>query len=537
MITPHKSTHTPNFVVSRVDHPPRTWYGVDFHQDELPYSSTTTYATPVDLTLEHNFWKKHIKNYSPSSPTTPNNSELSTHATHINNFPTELLCKILGFASQAPSPCVDPQDSINTLLDDEDRHKIDLNPLLLGQVCVLWRNIVRSMPQLWSTIRLFNPNPSQAHLAELYLMRSGTTTPLTLSLQQGESLIDDEFPPLVACNSATKAVLSLFVKQIHRWRGIDFRLLSETAQFFSLENGITPGATGILEVAHVKLVDWEDEHDNGWEECMWECVRSSPVLKDLCWDARRHNIPAPPMLWNQITHLELICGHLEQLFGILPHLRDIEALRFYCSSDGFYTPPPGPSPIVLARLHTLDLEVDNLPDVLQRIVVPSLKRVHIRSEEMASLNAVHFHEFLARSQCRIEDFTLSAHWFRQTALSDDIIVKFLDMKETDALKDVRVMRIIACVGDATVSLLRAGRFPSLQTLSLPFCRTSDGAVAGMLYRCFLVGMEEGKGAIPIERAKVGFVGCGHGEDKYVIRELVEGGCEIDLVSGPCSIEI
>ncbi|KAF8659471.1 hypothetical protein AX16_001838 [Volvariella volvacea WC 439] len=519
---------TRNRVLGRVTAPPRTWYGAEFYQEDLPYSRAPTHATPTDITLEHGFWKKHIENYPSNPPTILNTITPLLRTTYIDKLPTELLCEILRYAVWTPSSYIDSHGVIE--VEKENPQNMNLNPLLLGQVCIRWRNIARSMPQLWSTIQLFNPGPSQAHLTELYLTRSGANAPLTLSLRQGKTVILTGPAQLRESNETATAILSLFVKQIHRWRGVEFMLYSGAAQFLSIDNGIAPGAARSLEVAHIQSVGWLQEVDDGlrkwrtkWEKCVWECIGNSPVLKSLTWSTTRSNPLMPTTQWGRMTHLGLAFKCPKQFFRVLPHLQEMQVLRYCCPSAISHTSPP--PPIVLAKLEILELKVHNLSHVLQHITAPALKEVCIVAKTITTTDAAHFHEFLSRSQCSITHITLTAQAHFQTASNENAILQYLN---TEALKGVQVIVINACIGDATVSLFHAGSFLSLRQLFLPHCRTTDGLVgvtAGIRMR-----MEGGTGIIPIKTMRVGFVGMGNHKDIHAIEDLMKTGYDIKIVS-------
>ncbi|KAF8659475.1 hypothetical protein AX16_001842 [Volvariella volvacea WC 439] len=505
-----KSANAHNRIVTHVIDPPRTWYGADFNKDNLPYSRATTHAlslthppTTPNPTPESNFWKRYINIYIPRPLDT-----LIPHTPPINNFPTELLCKILCDAAFTPSSYIDPQDVIGRTGDE----RLDLNPLLLGQVCTRWRNIVRSMPQLWSTIRVSNPGYSQVCLAELYLVRSGTAVPLTLSLQQLEASTLPDFDRLYSCNASAEAILSLFVEQIHRWRGINFRIFSEVADVLLTCGKLTPGAANILEVAHVQLVGWEDELQSElegwreeWETCVWECIGSSSTLKDISWATMRPDPLTPTTIWSKITNLELVCDYAEPFYEILSHLQELEVLRFVFPYEDLPTSPP--SPTVLPKLHTLELETRDIFNVLQSITAPSLKKIHVILKEMEIADAVQFDEFLSRSQCEITHFSLTNNPRVRVGMQEDVILKYLGI---DALKRVQVIRIRACVCNATISYFMEGRFPSLTKLLLSHCDTTDGVVGDMALK--LLEGEAQTDILPIGSMSVGFMGEGNKKD-------------------------
>ncbi|KAF8641283.1 hypothetical protein AX16_010062 [Volvariella volvacea WC 439] len=524
MIEPNASEHTPTCrsIISHVECPPRTWYGADFSPDGLFYDPIATHAlslshpaTCANPTTEQAFWMRCIPRIlpNPSRPTYP--------TARINTIPTELLCDIIRFAAWTPPSSVDPLD--DTVLHKGNEQKIDLNPLFLGQVCTHWRNIVRSMPTLWSMIRLHNPTLPQVHLAELYLIRSGSETPLTLSLQQERYLGFNGGPSLASCNMAARMALRLFIPQIHRWRGIDFRLYYEVADSLSQCERFKPEAANILEVAHVEVVEWFgmgiyfENWQQDWEEGVWKWLGSSPALKDVSWSITSPRAPATR--WSKVTHLELACEQPGPFFEILPQLQEVQLLRLCIPSWDVIAPPPQAS--VLPKLHTLELNVSCMPQALCGFTAPALKNVHVISENVFQMDKTSLKNFFLQSGCTITRFDLSTGLHIPARQQENAILEFL---REETLRKVEAMRIRAWVGDAVVSYFGEGRFVSLRKLVLTHCDTSDGVVEEMVQA--RLRLEEEMCVAPLETLRVGLRE--NNMDRCMISDLVKREYDVKL---------
>lgn len=99
-------------------------------------------------------------------------------------------------------------------------------PLLLCQVCRLWREVAISLPLLWCSLSgtgSFTPNPA---FIKLWLARS-RGLPLSLSL---EAPVGCEDTPKYHAHASK--VFDLFSNEIHRWHTMSFTLNDDLARQF-----------------------------------------------------------------------------------------------------------------------------------------------------------------------------------------------------------------------------------------------------------------------------------------------------------------
>ncbi|KAF8646483.1 hypothetical protein AX16_007195, partial [Volvariella volvacea WC 439] len=512
-----------------------TWYGAEFSQDCLPYNSGATQALtlthpskPYDnlADLEREFWGKYIQDYKAKfldtsssdfiveSACSDHTVECISSAGRINDLPVEILGRILGFAAV-------PSSSMNFGGELRDRprlmYKIDLSALFLGQVCSYWRNIVRTMPTLWSTIRIYRPRWPHASLTKLYLLRSGPTAPLTLSLHHSWQPSSEYHQQYLILHT----ILSAFVAQIHRWRGINLTIPSLGRSSPLLDcSRVKPGAAKILESLHLMPMSQE----TGWARFLFSRLATSPVLHDISFGELR--LLPGFTFWPRITHLILSYTLPVTFEPVLSHLQELQVLayRFGYADDTILPSMRPEAPIVLPKLHTLDFEFGSGPNILAYITTPALKTLRILYVGSAhDPSKIQFREFLDRSQCALMSFTLSAPDV-PARTHERMVVKWIT---TPGLKSVEVLRIKMGVGNVVVALLAMGLFPSLKELLLPRCETRDGIVGSMVQR----KMEGDKslGLPTIQMVKIGFIRRRNYHDEVTIKSMRKDGHKVTMM--------
>ncbi|KAF8641295.1 hypothetical protein AX16_010074 [Volvariella volvacea WC 439] len=514
----------------RIGGPPMTWYGAEFSQEDLPYSleatkklSITHPSKPFEIHSERAFWTVHIPNYELKFPGTPSRDFIPEFtfpeyfdsyvlpSGQINSLPDEVLRCIFGFAAVPASSIglgeeLHPQPRVN--------YRLDLNPLFLGQVCSTWRGIVCRMPTLWSTIRLYMPGVSQARLAELYLIRSGPTTPLTLSVKYpwGVRMVEE---------GGLRIALSAFVDHIHRWRGINLEIPSIENNPLLDRNRVKPGAARMLEILHLGI---DGSEYPGFDEII-STLSTSPALKDIgVWGLKSLKTFK---FWSRLTHLQIAQSTPLMFTPVLPLLQELQVLRY----EYGYIPGPGPridrnvGPVLLPKLHTLEFDSGQVPNIIAYITTPALKTIHlVYPLEVHDPDMIDFDEFLERSQCNITSFTISASdsW---SPLEEEPVVKYLTMS---GLQNVERLKIKANVGNVVIALLAMGLFPSLKELMLTRCETSDGLGSAMVQKRM---QGDGRlGRTLVEVVKIRFVECKNPFDKARIRDMRKKGYKIETMA-------
>ena len=96
-----------------------------------------------------------------------NNARLVTRGEPFNladRLPTEIICEIFGrYIELNPQPnCHDSPEEFPTYTPYSD-------PTKLGHICSCWRKVVLNLPNLWSSIFIYNPTTHDVNRANCFL--------------------------------------------------------------------------------------------------------------------------------------------------------------------------------------------------------------------------------------------------------------------------------------------------------------------------------------------------------------------------------
>jgi F-box-like len=184
-----------------------------------------------------------------------------------------------------------------------------------SQVCTYWREVVLSMKELWSTIRLNLP-PRKHSLAILqsYLWRS-ENSPLTLILCESQGV-------MLKQTSAAGFIVDIIAAESSRWKSIDFTL---SPTLFSRLSSIR-GRLKQLESLKLGV-----PYQVWTRDLLHSDFDMFTLAPKLC---RLHIVnPLVPSViripWKQVTHFSASCMalHIPDLFQNLPQLPDLVSLR------------------------------------------------------------------------------------------------------------------------------------------------------------------------------------------------------------------
>ncbi|KZP15163.1 hypothetical protein FIBSPDRAFT_91266 [Athelia psychrophila] len=151
-------------------------------------------------------------------------------ALHIRRLPTELLVWVFMFTLPRHPSLPDPKEA----------------PLVLGQVCRLWRVVSRSTPPLWSTIRI-ETIPTEGHrVAVLEWLERSRPCPLTVHAQ----LSDDGLEWGVVAGIAAR-IEHLHISVYH----------DRLAQLFSIDGC---NSLDSLQSLYLQVTDRRDEWEFEW---------------------------------------------------------------------------------------------------------------------------------------------------------------------------------------------------------------------------------------------------------------------------------
>lgn len=168
--------------------------------------------------LEHHPFPVDISGSRGQKKKTQSSTSISQEKTSnfdvVSKLPSELWAKVFLNCLPEPPPIDVPYPWYN-----RNKYSSPLTaPLLLCQICRIWREIAVTLPQLWQRLAVYVsmatacPAPG---LAELWLARSGSL-PLTLSIhQQNEAHLN---------GLAAARILTVFLQHTSRWKDIDLSL-------------------------------------------------------------------------------------------------------------------------------------------------------------------------------------------------------------------------------------------------------------------------------------------------------------------------
>lgn len=323
------------------------------------------------------------------------------------NLPPELWAEVFLYCLPGPPAEDDPHPWYN-----RDKYISPLTaPLLLCQVCRVWREIAVNLPRLWQRLGVYVSMGSACPapgLAELWLARSGSL-PLTLSLhQQNEANLN----ALVAGR-----ILVLFIKHTSRWANIDLYLAGSR---IVLNNTNTNGggenkklsAAPILENFRLRTSSRVYEKE---ERYIFGVFQDVPRLNRL----HVSRVPELDLLgnstvdvpWGQLSTLSLdYVPSTGTALHILAKCHSLEECRI--KTDALFGPLLNPDePLVHAALRHLDINVgyEHFTAFFSRATLPALTHlsVHVRGPlEHYGWEHACFDEFIARSSCMLESLQL-----------------------------------------------------------------------------------------------------------------------------------
>jgi hypothetical protein len=270
-------------------------------------------------------------------------------------------------------------------------------PILLGHVCITWRRMALSTPQLWATLHiplptrmLFSgPAEKSVHekvnqrreVAEMWLRRSGDI-PLSISLAE------PVHGPPVGSNLASLILKSLMVFS-QRWKHINFLLsTSSIASLTTLSEEDVP----ILESFSIR--DVTPRTTASGPAGVWDspAFLRAPRLCTVAFQHMAGDLLGYPLRWSQLTEIWIKDhGRSSSTFSLLLPSTVLEILTRctnlqLCRLD--MAPAVGApidndealKTVFLPLLTTLSIwETQNLSPFFQRLHVPALRHFEYRS--------------------------------------------------------------------------------------------------------------------------------------------------------------
>ncbi|KAF8642464.1 hypothetical protein AX16_009465 [Volvariella volvacea WC 439] len=294
----------------------------------------------------------------------------------------------------------------------------------LAKVCHLWRAVLNSQPDFWTTVFINRLSPSIILLVELWLIRSGPTSPLSLTLKH------DLETSTISLNVLTDQVLNLLSTQVHRWKSVELMLYRErpNAAMCSLR----PGSAKILESIKLNIARWPLES----QQKAWSALGSSPALRRVQMTSELAPLMPIMLPCGQLAHLQLPKGSSHEiLFPILASCHSLEELTVKNPKGNA---PAIPLPVVLPCLKTLNLFTKSLKvKFFDNLTAPALQKLDIICyDETRQKHISAFDGFLARSRCTVRSLSILMHQPPLPLLKSPYLVHLEEVCVSSAEKEI-----------------------------------------------------------------------------------------------------
>ena len=256
-------------------------------------------------------------------------------------------------------------------------------PLLLGQICAVWRNVAFSTPRLWSSLDM-DPgitDKNRVMLVETWLSRTGMC-PLSLSLRRLVGLED----PILNAFSRYALRWQHILLTLPHWKDLTLPLGHllhlETLQLHT-PDGISESQTQQLSVV----------------------LRSAPRLREMAWDnntgIQGSRIELP---WAQLNSLILTMPlSVSRCLDILYQSQNLEHFSWegeMLSSNLSHFQHA----ILLPRLSSLTIPSEQSLHFLDHLTCPILREITFCSQtpQLDNWSQLSFLSLLGRSRCALE---------------------------------------------------------------------------------------------------------------------------------------
>ncbi|KAJ7174859.1 hypothetical protein C8R46DRAFT_94521 [Mycena filopes] len=267
------------------------------------------------------------------------------------------------------------------------------SPLLLCQICRLWRAIAVSAPDLWRAIPLDLTNISsnqdcaadQVQLAETWLARSGTL-PLSIRLVCASQV--GIGPKL------TIRLVDILLPHRERWEYLE---LVAPIDALSLVGGSMPLLRAVTIGPNVYP---------GALPTVLTPFHGAPQLRSVVL-TESYLTTAVSLPWAQLTRLGSRCLYPAECVWILLAAPQLVHCQFMVFDERSQAPTP---PVVHTRLRHLILDADtddenrDLRGLLDKLTLPALKTLQVLESwnTMEALKA-----FISRSNCVLEELVIT----------------------------------------------------------------------------------------------------------------------------------
>ncbi|TFK27305.1 hypothetical protein FA15DRAFT_666595 [Coprinopsis marcescibilis] len=409
---------------------------------------------------------------------------MSESTASANDLPPEILTEIFVLSSECNTGvekwCKGYHHPITYLQRGKDEH---VNPVLLGQVCRLWRDLALSLPSLWTTIIVQEPQSQAPFMLDLWLERSGNDAPLRLAA------ICDNY----RAGSSMKEVLARFMTLAHRWHWIRLEPCGISVEWVSKMLPAKAKISMQLDVvclwlqrsARTRFSDGlvvEDRHYRNVSDVFF----SLPNLKAF-W-SNQTDLPCNISLqscesWNSLFLINLAVVTVVDLFSHFPSIQHLQHLYIGDLRGADITSQKWPSfPICIPRLQVLKIgKVTSIAvaDVFDCLTLPALTTLctHI-SCDPTRIYVEALEDLLARSSTELRHLDIG---WEYGSVSQN---KLLFLLRSPALSTLEYIRIGYAMRDLAISAIthtsNAMLLPNLKTIILPKLRSTDGLLSAMV---------------------------------------------------------
>lgn len=354
-------------------------------------------------------------------------------------------------------------------------------PLLLCQVCRLWKDLALTLPQLWTSLDVYvslgKSRPASA-LAKLWLARSGAL-PLSLGLFQQNESNDNRV--------AAGEILDLYKRYIHRWSNIYFDLTGPRyCRLLTAQQRSAPMLKRFRMQTYYRIYEEEEKDLFGIFDIV-PCLSHLSVsrIPDLnLLGETTVNIP-----WSQLVSMSL--DYVPSV-GTGLHLLVKSPSLVDCSFK--INAMTGPLPItpVLHNMSSLLINIgfEQISFFLENVSLPGLTRItiYVRGPlDQYGWPQIAFGAFLKRSGCHLLHFEIHDTGMKPDDFTDCLSNPCLQSLENIIVEDRRDWTWDPFVTDVAVNLLT---YPSLiheSNPSITVVEIPEGDSEGL--SCYLPNLE------------------------------------------------
>ena len=450
--------------------------------------------------------------------------------------------------------CLPKPPSFRSQLSSRLLGKPSSAPLLLCQICELWRQCAISLPDLWASLDVYvfmgKPQPSLG-LTALWLARSGTL-PLSLGLYQQDESSDN-------CVSAGE-LLDIYTRYIHRWSNIQFNLSGTR-----YNRHLTSQQLSAPMLKHFGMqISYRvrEDEENELFRIFDDVPRLSNLFVSKIPNLSMSGVSTIPIPWSQLVSLKL--DHVPSVGTALHILQKSQNLTDCAIKvDSIFGPLPR-DPVYHHHLTSLTLNIghEQASTFLEYVALPRLVRLAIYVKgplDLCRWPQPKFMDFLERSECRLVHFEIYDTGMRSDEFAECVSNPRLQSLERILVDDRRDWRWDPYVTDLALDLLTCSTFldksSSTSAMESPFAvdteseiiakkpmpcilpklesltfrgtclRSADGVVADMIesrWRSHCNGVRR------IKRVELDLLSS-HVEDCRRLKEFCNEGLELDLL--------